>query len=140
MFVFGVVVLKRSRSHDDVATAGRDYATKTPRWLPVTFPQDTSGRVVVYDLLSGSMLGVLALKDDAITSVPADRPNRSGEGAAVSHESGVPKADILWSEGGECIAAVIPQEQVRWCCVAEGISLYPEKHQPVAMPPRRYAR
>ncbi|CAM9626535.1 unnamed protein product [Ectocarpus fasciculatus] len=81
------------------------------REMPLAVAEDTSGRVVVYDLLSGSMLGVLALKDDAIASVTADTPDRSGDGAAVSHETGVPKAGILWSEGGERIAAVMPQEE-----------------------------
>ncbi|CBJ32465.1 hypothetical protein Esi_0341_0015 [Ectocarpus siliculosus] len=81
------------------------------REMPLAVAEDTSGRVVVYDLLSGTMLGVLALKDDAITSVAADRPDRNGDGAAVSHETVAPKAGIIWSEGGECMAVVMPQEQ-----------------------------
>ncbi|CAN0455237.1 unnamed protein product, partial [Ectocarpus sp. 12 AP-2014] len=81
------------------------------REIPLAVAEDTSGRVVVYDLLLGSMLGVLALKDYAIASVAADRTDRSGDGAAVSHEKDVPKAGIIWSEGGECMAAVMPQEQ-----------------------------
>ncbi|CAM9561233.1 unnamed protein product [Ectocarpus sp. 4 AP-2014] len=81
------------------------------REMPLAVAEDTSGRVVVYDLLSGSMLGVLALGDDAIATVAAGRPDRSGDGAAVSHETDVPKAGIIWSEGGECIAAVMPQGQ-----------------------------
>ncbi|CAB1115849.1 unnamed protein product [Ectocarpus sp. CCAP 1310/34] len=98
------------------------------REMPLAVAEDTSGRVVVYDLLSGSMLGVLALKDDAIASVAADRPDRSGNGAAVSHEIDAPKAGMIWAEGGECIAAVMPQEQ------AENVYPQNSRSTPVLVP------
>lgn len=75
--------------------------------------QDTLGRIVAYDLLSGSMLGVLALGDSSTASPEAARPGVVGSsGAAASAETIVQKPGVVWASGGGRLAAVIFDEKV----------------------------
>lgn len=71
------------------------------------------GRIVAYDLLSGSMLGVLALGDSSTASPEAARPGVVGSsGAAASAETIVQKPGVVWASGGGRLAAVIFDEKV----------------------------
>ena len=74
--------------------------------------QDTSGRLVAYDLLTGSMLGVLALGCGSIGSVSAVKTDRASGGNRTTETAVLPKAGVVWSEGGGRLAATISSEEV----------------------------
>lgn len=79
--------------------------------------QDTSGRMVVYDLLSGTVLGVLALRDSSSASKTTTKSNAGNDGVdaggAPSSERAISpgNAGIVWASGGNYIAAVLPREE-----------------------------
>ncbi len=78
--------------------------------------QDTSGRVVAYDLLTGSMLGVLALGSNSIGGATATKPENGSGGGETPAEvvrAVVPRAGVVWSEGWGRLAAVMSNEEVK---------------------------
>lgn len=62
--------------------------------------QDTSGRFVAYDLVNGTMLGVLALGDTDISAV-------RGVGNGLRDLSGM-GAGYTWAGGRDCVAVAVP--------------------------------
>lgn len=77
-------------------------------------PQDTSRRIVAYDLLSGSMLGVLSLASDSVACAnTGKKPGNQGGGGAAEGSLEVPvqKEDIVWASGGNHLAAIVPTEE-----------------------------
>ena len=77
------------------------------------YAQDTSGRIVAYELLSGSMLGVLALgTSSTATAAVAKTDIVDDPGAAANAEPVVQKPGVVWAGGGDRIAAVIAEEKV----------------------------
>lgn len=74
--------------------------------------QDTSGRIVAYDLVSGSMLGVLALGD----TTAADDDKQGEEGPAVvtteTTQGAADGAAISWAGRGDCLAVYVSTPEV----------------------------
>lgn len=80
-------------------------------FVPALVPalaQDISGRIVAYDLLSGSMLGVLALASDSVASATTTKPGNHGAGAAATAKTAVQKNGVVWAGGGNYLAAAVP--------------------------------
>eukprot|EP00903_Cladosiphon_okamuranus_P012443 g11654.t1 len=80
------------------------------REAPLVFAEDTSGRIVAYDLLTGSILGVLALGNSSTASATAAEPGTiGGLGIAARAETNVQRTGVVWSVGGDHLAAIIPE-------------------------------
>lgn len=75
----------------------------------LVFPKDASGRIVAYDLISGSMLGVLALDHSSASGGGQGREKRPGDGDAVHDGQGfVKNSCVPWTSGGDRIAVAVP--------------------------------
>ncbi|CAN0181465.1 unnamed protein product [Scytosiphon promiscuus] len=85
--------------------------------IPLMFAEDTSGRMVAYDLLSGTVLGVLALSGKFAASSTTAKPNRIDDGLGVGDapfsDRALPQrnAGIVWACGGNSVVALLPTEQ-----------------------------
>lgn len=80
--------------------------------------QDTSGRIVAYDIIMGTVLGVLCLEGKHQNVVSSSHnPLSAGGGVGLNG-----KQDLTWGAGGDSLAvvsscsAIEDCEQVSRCC------------------------
>lgn len=72
--------------------------------------QDTSGRIVSYDLVSGSMMGVLAL-GDTVRQTKEELPT-SSTNEPVKYQNGSETPGITWTGSGNCLAVAVSSDEV----------------------------
>lgn len=89
--------------------------------------QDTSGRFVAYDLVNGTMLGVLALRSIKDTSTTRDGGNElrrpfSRSNSADDAGRGLvgTSAGFTWAGGGDYVAVAVPPNDQVSTWVEEG--------------------